>query len=133
MLGLFDAIEQGEFGPLDPARLYATGISSGGYMTSRMAVSYPGRFKSLAIHSASYASCSGPLCVVPDSLPSDHPPTLFLHGQIDLTVPISTMKLYRDRLAATGHVVSTVVDPFAGHEWISAAPDAVVAWFQASP
>ena len=133
MLALFDAINAGAFGQLDADRLYATGISSGGYMTSRMAVSYPGRFKALAIQSASYATCSGPLCAVPQSLPADHPPTLFLHGAIDATVPIWTMYPYRDALEDAGHVVSTVVHTTAGHEWIHEAPDAVVAWFDASP
>ncbi|EYF03501.1 extracellular medium-chain-length polyhydroxyalkanoate depolymerase [Chondromyces apiculatus] len=133
MLAIFDAIEAGTFGQLDPDRLYATGISSGGYMTSRMAVSYPGRFKALAIQSASYATCSGPLCAVPQTLPADHPPTLFLHGAIDATVPIWTMYPYRDALEDAGHVVSTVVHTTAGHEWIPEAPDAVVAWFDASP
>ena len=42
-------------GPLDPSRLLAIGVSSGGYMTSRMAVSYPGKFRALAI--AAGASC----------------------------------------------------------------------------
>jgi hypothetical protein len=44
MLEIFARIEDGDFGPLDATSLFATGISSGGYMTSRMAVSYPGRF-----------------------------------------------------------------------------------------
>src|SRR5262249_27746801 len=35
--GLLAAIDAGEFGPADPTKMYATGISSGGYMTSRMA------------------------------------------------------------------------------------------------
>ncbi|AKT41919.1 extracellular medium-chain-length polyhydroxyalkanoate depolymerase [Chondromyces crocatus] len=133
MLAIFDAIEAGEFGQLNGSRLYATGISSGGYMTSRMAVSYPGRFKALAVQSASYASCSGPLCVVPSTLPTDHPPTLFLHGWTDLTVPIWTMRIYHGRLEEAGHVTATVINPTAGHEWIPEAPDAVVAWFNAAP
>ena len=133
MTAIFAAIGSHGFGPLDGARMYATGISSGGYMTSRMAVSYAGRFKSLAIASASYASCSGGLCNVPKPLPVDHPPTLFLHGQQDNVVPIATMESYRDELASEGHAVKAIIDPTAGHEWIAAAPDAVLAWFDASP
>ncbi|HET9992660.1 MAG TPA: PHB depolymerase family esterase, partial [Kofleriaceae bacterium] len=67
------AITAGTFGPIDPSRLYAMGISSGGFMTSRMAVSYPGVFRALADHSGSYATCSA-ICVVPTPLPADHPP-----------------------------------------------------------
>ncbi|GAB4528862.1 MAG: hypothetical protein Tsb0020_45910 [Haliangiales bacterium] len=133
MLALFNAIAAGDFGPLDATRLYATGISSGGYMTSRMAASYPGRFKALAVHSGSWATCSGPLCVIPSSLPDDHPPTMFLHGACDLTVPIWTMEMYYDDLIDQGHVATTVIDPDAGHEWIPASPTAIVDWFEAWP
>merc|ERR1712070_1265114 len=34
---IFNKIESGAFGPLDIGNMHATGISSGGYMTSRMA------------------------------------------------------------------------------------------------
>jgi len=131
MQSIFESISSGLFGPLDTSRMYATGISSGGYMTSRMAVSYPGKFKALAIHSASYATCSGPVCVVPTSLPSDHPPTLFLHGEADLIVPISTMKAYNARLVSKNKETRVVIDPGAGHEWLPAGPQEVVAWFNA--
>jgi predicted esterase len=99
-------------------------------MSSRMAVSYPGSFRALAIHSASYATCSA-TCTLPSSLPADHPPTLFLHGQNDSVVPISSMTVYRDRLASDGHEVKTVVSPTAGHEWISEAVTQVPQWFAA--
>jgi dienelactone hydrolase len=129
MLEIFERIADGDFGPVDGTSLFATGISSGGYMTSRMAVSYPGRFRALAIHSASYATCSGPLCSVPDALPADHPPTLFLHGEADATVPIATMRAYADALSTQGTPVATVVDPSAGHEWIADAPIEIPTWF----
>jgi poly(3-hydroxybutyrate) depolymerase len=133
MLSIFESISSGLFGPLDASRMYATGISSGGYMTSRMAVSYQGKFRALAIHSASYATCSGPLCTVPDPLPSDHPPTLFLHGEADPIVPISTMKAYNARLVAEGKETRVVVAPGVGHDWLAAGPQEVVAWFDAHP
>jgi poly(3-hydroxybutyrate) depolymerase len=128
---LFAAVARGDFGPLDDARWYATGLSSGGYMTSRMAVSYPGRFRALAIQSASYATCGPTACVVPSPLPSDHPPTLFLHGQNDTVVPLATMLAYHDELARDGLTTDAIIDPTAGHQWIAAAPAAVLAWFQA--
>lgn len=132
MKSLFDAIGARRFGPLDPARLYAMGISSGGFMTSRMAVSYAGKFRALAIHSASYATCSA-LCVVPDDLPTDHPPTIFLHGAKDDIVPADTMVPYHDALEAKGRAVETVLDPNAGHEWLSSAPAPIRAWFDGHP
>lgn len=133
MVSILAAISDGKFGPLNASRKYATGISSGGYMTSRMAVSYQGQFRALAVHSGSYATCSGPICIIPDALPNDHPPTLFLHGEKDLTVPISTMKNYEAKLKSSGKETRIVTDPNAGHEWISAGAQEVVDWFDAHP
>jgi dienelactone hydrolase len=129
MLSALRAIGDGRFGPLDASRLYAMGISSGGFMTSRMAVSYRGRFRALAVHSASYATCSA-LCLVP-SLPGDHPPTLFLHGGLDLIVPVPSMEVYRDALRRDGVEVRTVLDPAAGHQWLPSGPRELVDWFRA--
>jgi predicted esterase len=130
MLALFDAMAAGTtFGPIDMSRVYATGISSGGYMTSRMAVTYPGTCRALAIQSASYATCSGPLCNIPSTLPVDHPPTLFLHGQVDTTVPVATAQAYYDKLKAAGIETEIIIDPNAGHEWLYVAPEEITCWF----
>jgi poly(3-hydroxybutyrate) depolymerase len=126
---LLDEIGKGTFGPVNAGRLYATGISSGGYMTSRMAVSYAGRFRALAIESGSYATCLGPACSIPATLPSDHPPTLFLHGGMDPIVPITTSQAYYQELMAQGFDTKFVEDPSAGHQWLSVAPQEVVKWF----
>lgn len=126
---LLSELASGRFGRADMTRLYAVGISSGGYMTSRMAVSYPGRFRALAIQSGSYATCLGPLCNVPAQLPDDHPPTLFLHGVADLTVPIATARDYFKKLNESGAITKFVEDPAAGHAWIAPAPSEVLAWF----
>lgn len=131
LMSLWKAMREGKLGPLDSSRMYAMGISSGGFMTSRMAVSYPGTFRALAVHSASYATCSA-LCLVPP-LPGDHPPTLFLHGQLDLLVPAPTMAAYRDALLRDGREVKTIVNGGAGHEWIPEAVLAVPQWFAAHP
>jgi poly(3-hydroxybutyrate) depolymerase len=128
LLSIFAGIGDGMPGPIDSTRMYAMGISSGGYMTSRMAVSYPGRFRALVVHSASYATC-GLTCIIPAVLPIDHPPTLFVHGANDSIVPIAQMKLYRDALAQHGHVVATLVDEAAGHEWIASSIPAIDTWF----
>jgi len=126
---LLSEIAKGTFGRADATRLYATGISSGGYMTSRMAVSYAGRFRALAIESGSYATCLGPLCVVPTVLPADHPPTLFLHGSADTTVPIATAQDYYGKLQAQRIEAKFVEDPAASHEWLDTAPEDVTNWF----
>lgn len=132
MLRLFDALDSGMFGDASTERMYATGISSGGYMTSRMAVSYPGRFKALAVAAGSYATCLGPLCDV-GPIRDDHPPTLFLHGGLDPVVPLATMDAYRDMLRQKGIETRRVVDPTALHRWISSSPAEVLAWFDKHP
>lgn len=126
---LLAEMKSGKFGPIDMNNLFATGISSGGYETSRMAISMPGVFKALAIESASYATCGGALCFVPDDLPVDHPPTMFLHGEADMIVPISTMWSYYKRLKVHKVPVSAVVDKTASHQWIDQAPDSITSWF----
>jgi len=129
MLALFDAIERGELGELDPDALYATGLSSGGYMSSRVAVTYEGRFRRIAIASGSYATCAGSFCAVP-TLDAAHPPTLFLHGGLDLVVPPSTMRLYADELERRGVEHEVVVDPAVDHAWIPASAERMVAFFR---
>ncbi len=133
MLALFDAIDDGTFPDVDPDRLYAGGISSGGYMTSRMAEAYPGRFRALAVHSASWCTCGGSLCLLPARLPGDHPPTLFLHGEQDAIAPPWAMRAYADQMAEEGLEQRVVTDPDAGHAWIRAAPTEIVDWFGAHP
>ena len=129
MEAMLAAVADGTFGPLDPDAVFATGISSGGYMTSRMALSYPGQFRALAIQSASWATCAGVLCALPARLPQGHPPTLFLHGDADVVVPIVTMRAYADRLTTDGVEVERIEDPGVGHAWSEHAPDEVPAWF----
>jgi poly(3-hydroxybutyrate) depolymerase len=126
---LLAAIGDGTFGPLDTTYLYAMGISSGGFMTSRMAVSYGGTFRALAIASASYATCSA-TCSVP-ALPSDHPPTLFLHGDLDTVVPVWTMTPYRDALVADGIEAQAIIAKTGVHEWLSQGKTAIPDWFDA--
>src|SRR5689334_14227169 len=110
--------------------MHATGISSGGYMTSRMAISYTPYFRSLVIESASYCICSGALCYIPDDLPTNHPPTLFLHGELDPVVPVFTMWMYEERLDSMDIPTAAIVSDLATHQWIEEAPDAVYQWFE---
>ena len=130
MLDIFEAIEQEDFGPLDTRRMYAAGISSGGYMTSRMDLAYRDRFRALAIQSASWATCVGPVCQVPEMDPA-HLPTLFLHGEVDDIVPVETMLAYRNALDVVGVETKTIVDPGVDHAWLPEAPEEITGWFEA--
>lgn len=130
LTNVLQAVKDGDFGPLNPDRQYATGISSGGYNTSRMAVSFPGEFKALVIHSGSYAECLGPVCVVPLQLPEDHPPTYFIHGLVDTIVPWSTMDSYYDRLRWEGITSDRHTNTLGGHEWFPESANLVLNWFE---
>lgn len=128
---LLEEVRAGTFGTADASRLYATGISSGGYMTSRMAADWPGTFRALAIASASWATCGGAVCALPEALPPGHPPTLLMHGRGDVTVPLFTAQAYLDALVAQGFEAELAVDDDRGHEWLPDAPERVAAWFAA--
>lgn len=122
-------LQHGDFGHLDGGRLFAAGISSGGYMSSRMAVSYPGRFKALGVAAAAYASCLGRYGKMPASLPSDHPPTLFIHGRRDPLAPFSRMQEYRQRLQDAGVETALLEDAETGHAWLPGSGAALTEWF----
>ncbi|WP_225580208.1 plasmid partitioning protein [Pseudomonas sp. PDM16] len=130
---LFAAMNSGVFGKLDARRWYAVGISSGGYNTSRMAVSFPGRFKALAIQSASFATCVGARCPLPQELPAGHPATLFLHGMADRVVPWSSMQPYHDRLLLQGVDTALYTEAAGTHQWFAASPSRILDWFQRHP
>lgn len=117
---LFGEIKGGSYGSASQYnmnRRFAFGISSGGYNTSRMAVTFNGSsvWKALGIVSASYATCSGAICGVP-ALPSNHPPTKFWHGTSDLIVPIYTMRYYYNQLIAQGKATEKV-EHSLGHQF----------------
>jgi hypothetical protein len=98
------------FGAIDINHVCAVGISSGGYLSSRMANEYAGGIngnstvkdrrkpiRCVAIQSASYQNCGPESCSPPD-LPPNHPPTFFLHDPADPTVDFQTMQNYLDKL-----------------------------------
>ncbi|NYZ64707.1 plasmid partitioning protein [Endozoicomonas sp. SM1973] len=130
---VLSAIKQGTFGPINDNRKYATGMASGGYNTSRMAISFTNEFKALVIHSASYATCTGTTCSVPQLLPGAHPPTLFVHGFLDTVVPWWTMDQYYVKLQEQNIPTSRVTDYLAGHRWVPQSPTAMITWFQQYP
>ena len=99
-------------------------------MTSRMAEAYPGRFSALAIVSASWATCLGTFCALPDELPADHPPTFFGHGAKDFIVPPRTMLKYRDALDDMGVETETTIDPMTAHGWFDGEAEDVAEWFE---
>lgn len=107
----FGEIKSGKYGAASQynmSRRFAYGVSSGGYNTSRMAVTFNSgssngnTWKALGVIAASYATCSGSYCSVPGNLPANHPPTKFWHGTSDNIVPIYTMRDYYNALIFQG-------------------------------
>lgn len=138
VMKLFEQIASGFYGPLDPDNQFAMGMSSGGYMTSRMALSYADRFKALVIESGAWATCLGPtntnpaglICDTPSPLPAGHPPTLFVHGTADPIVPIFTMRDYYDQLVRDGIETQKIEVRLGSHVFFEVTPDAALAWFE---
>ena len=64
-------------------------------------------------------------CVLSPDLPSNHPPTLFLHGELDPIVPIFTMWDYYDALTNISIPTKAVVYDIGTHQWIPNAPTEV--------
>ena len=131
MLAIINGLASDVFGAVDDGRLYTAGFSSGGYMASRVALTYTG-VQAAAVHSASYMTCAASACFVP-ALPVTHPPTLFLHGTADIVVPVWTSQVYADKLAELDIPMKQVLEDGLGHVWLSTAPNQIVSWFQAHP
>lgn len=132
---LFQKMTSGAYGTasqFNMGKRFAYGISSGGYNTSRMAVSFNdgSQWSALAVVSASYATCAGPLCTVPATLPANHPPTKFYHGTSDPIVPIGTMRPYFQKLTSQG-IATEKVEHSGGHEFTAdvLGSNGVKAWF----
>jgi predicted esterase len=62
-------------------------------------------------------------------MPDGHPPTLFMHGKADGTVPYGTMSDYESQLREEGYETNIVSSETLGHEWLPDAPEAVTNWF----
>jgi poly(3-hydroxyoctanoate) depolymerase len=134
----FGEIKNGSYGAASQynmSKRYAYGISSGGFNSSRMAVTFnsgsgnANTWKALGIVAASYATCSYACGSIP-TLPANHPPTKFWHGQNDGTVPITTMYAYFSKLLQGGFVTQKLEHP-QGHQFTvdMIGPSGIKAWF----
>lgn len=118
--------------PLDNDNVFAMGISSGGYMTSRVAIDLPpGTFRAVVDSNGAYMTCLGPACVTPAKVPSTHPPTMLLYGGLDPLVPFWTVLDYQATLKASNVTVKAVRCLTCTHEWIPDAKASVVPFFEA--
>jgi len=122
---------------LDLDNVYCAGFSSGGFMTSRLAKTFPTYFSGVLIHSGTDADSisfteTGPQfdCESPQNYPTNHPPTLIVHGEKDALVPYECgFHLYTE-LKRNNITVSLLTDPNNGHIWLSSFSDEMISWFQ---
>eukprot|EP01052_Picozoa_sp_SAG31_P032673 SAG31_NODE_3605_length_4077_cov_12.386124_2_plen_190_part_00 len=133
VMELLQLVGSGRYGPVDASRISAIGFSSGGYMTSRMAVNYPFEFKAFVVVGGSYYYCAGS-CTddiadrVPERVWQNHGPMLFLHGGSDGTVPTATSELYHQRLLRYNVTTRRHVQLDLGHAWVDNSAAEVTRW-----
>ena len=133
MMGKFD---DSSFGfKIDKTRMHAVGFSSGGFMASRMAFSYPGLFKSLTSLDGGYYNC---LVNCPEDyedsihlpLIKHHPPTQLLHGKYDDIVPYEWSENYNENLKTNSNVETNIVISNDGHSWIENSENLCLDWIR---
>lgn len=136
---------------IDPARIYASGISNGAQMTLAAACALPGRFAAVAFVAGGY----------PKVCPPPRPPALIFHGVADrvlryegrpgqmpvrafaaawgsmpgcVAAPESLARaegIRRERWACPGARAELVTHENLGHAWPAAAADEIWTFFQA--
>lgn len=74
--------------PIDPHRIYMTGMSAGGYFTYRFPVLYPNRLAAIAPMSAG-GPVSTPEQIAQFCTAMEHMPLWAFHGDADTTVPVN--------------------------------------------
>jgi len=123
---------------LNSNRIYVAGISSGGFMTSRLALYFPTKIKAVAIHSAGNADkvsfdseCNTNFDESIPTVSSDHPPTLLIHGENDNIVPYLMGQKYYQGLQNAGieaNMLSQTTCTIC-HRWFSEYDDDILDWF----
>lgn len=98
---------------LDSSRVYIAGISSGGFMTSRLALNIgTSKIKGVVVHSAGDADYSSITSAnncntalnqnIPTNIPSTHPKTLLINGINDQLDPVIMGENYYSALTTAG-------------------------------
>ena len=68
---------------IDPSKVYATGISNGGFMSSRLGCQLSSKIAAIAVVAASMEANT----IAPACSPSQPVPALYIHGTLDPLVP----------------------------------------------
>ena len=88
---------------IDPSKVYATGISNGGFMTSRLGCQLSSKIAAIAVVAASMEANT----IAPDCSPGLAVPALYIHGTLDPLVPLvyTRLRIVVPSLAASSRSV----------------------------
>lgn len=139
---IFDYIQNNP--QLNGNRVYVAGISSGGFMTSRLAMRFSDKIKAVYINSAGDADMSeqyetkGILkcnsTVTFDKsvpiVPKNHPKALIIHGDADGLVPFEMDELYAQGLQNAGVEHEFIAVPGGTHTWFVEYNNKILDWFK---
>ena len=71
--------------PVDGSKIYATGISNGGFMASRLGCELSNRIAAIAVNAATIEATT----IAPNCNPGRTVPALYIHGTTDPLVPFA--------------------------------------------
>ncbi len=108
--------------PVDPRRIYLTGLSRGGFGAWRLAIQNPDRFAALVLISG-----GGPL---PYAKRISHVPIWAFHGAKDPVIPVDELRCMVEAVNKAGGTAKLTIYPEAQHDpWTQAYEDpALFVW-----
>jgi len=122
--------------PVDVNNVFGAGFSSGGFMCSRIGYCLGSNFNALAVHSGVNAesvkiTLLGPVfdCESDLNLPSNHPPTVIIHGEKDPIVPMNCAIHFYNELLRHEIPAEILIDSDGEHIWLSDFNDEILDWF----
>lgn len=124
---------------LDADNVYVTGISIGGFMSSRLANHYGRNIKAIAIHSGGNADhvfvSPSNKCYIEynfnnNKISPDHARTLIIHGTNDTIIPYEVAIAYYNALKEAGTGVKLIPKENAGHTWFEDYNKYIFDWFE---
>lgn len=119
----------------DFSKVYAIGISSGGFMASRLGQVYPEKWAALVVIAAGNADSFPQIPTFPldskalsNEISFQHPPTLIIHGDKDRIVPFVYGERYFQDLKQAGVKAEMLVVPEGGHQWPTQFHERMIKW-----
>ncbi|MBC7128639.1 MAG: dienelactone hydrolase family protein [Thermoplasmatales archaeon] len=123
ILFFYDILEWLSENEADMERIYVCGFSSGAFMASRLAIFCGDKIEGVVIYAGANADYikitkNGPEfdCISNQSIPSNHSPSLIIHGKKDRFVPYECGFHYYEELIKNG-IDAKFVSTIGGHRW----------------